>query len=195
MYYVLTYSTLKKNLNESNSWNIQHTLPHFVSSSIARCHVLICQLSSVTDLYLPVWKRLIDGMYRGESVTFLWGLLYQPARVVGLCRRPPVVFSRHIGIIQILKDGREVQKSKVEGSNNGNGHVSLGSLLLAWWPWDLELIAEVKEEVKRWGQHNRINPLQNNPEVVWAREHLHNKRADVNKKRGEGQIIFCKMIV
>ncbi len=56
-------------------------------------------------------------MYRGESVTFLWGLLNQQARVVGLSRRPPVVFSRHVGIIRTIKDSREVQKSKVEWSD------------------------------------------------------------------------------
>lgn len=62
-------------------------------------------------------------------MTFLWGLLNPKARVVGLSWRPPVVFSRHIGIIKILKDGRKVQKSKVECSDKDTEYVSLGSLL------------------------------------------------------------------
>lgn len=50
-------------------------------------------------------------------MTFLWGLLNQQARVVGLSWQPPVVFSRHAGIIRIIKDSRKVQESKVEWSD------------------------------------------------------------------------------
>lgn len=50
-------------------------------------------------------------------MTFLWGLLNQQAHVVGLSRQPPVVFSRHLGIIRIIIDSRKVQKSKVEWSD------------------------------------------------------------------------------
>lgn len=51
------------------------------------------------------------------------------------------------------------------------------------------------EEVKTEKEHNPINPLPNTPQVVWATEHLENKRADENEKQGGCQIIVRKMLV
>lgn len=50
-------------------------------------------------------------------MTFLWGLLNQRARVVGLSWRLPVDFSRHVGIISVITDTMKVHKSKVEWSD------------------------------------------------------------------------------
>lgn len=51
------------------------------------------------------------------------------------------------------------------------------------------------KEVKTERQHNPSNTLHNTPQVVWATEHVRNKRPDENEKQGEGQIIVRKMIV
>ena len=162
-------------------------------SSFSHCLILILStLSCAHPSIIPGHRSVPPCITRlywqdlSRSVTFLQGLLQQQARVVGLSRRPPVVFRRHICIIQMIKDGRRVQKSKVEWSNNGNGRVYLASLLSVGWPWDLKLVEEIKEEAKRRSQHYPFNPLKNRPQVVWATEHRHNKRADVNKKETWG---------
>lgn len=109
---------LCNNMNDTD-WHTEclltfHTLSRLPSHWLPSAHLSFI-LRNWSELAFI--KCLIDGMYRGESVTFLWGLWNQQARVVGLSWCPPVVFSRHVSIIRIIKDSRKVQESKVEWSD------------------------------------------------------------------------------
>lgn len=52
---------------------------------------------------------------------FLWGLPNQRERVVGLSWRPTADFSRHKGIIKMIKDGQEGGEVKDGRKKTVNG--------------------------------------------------------------------------